>query len=138
MIRVGLRAPGWLGPLPGFLLFALLPLTAAILVAALLGSRLHPQALPALIYLSVAGAGAALAYGLIGAFLLVRSRLRSWVFAFAACTVFFILLAVHSLSDVTTLAGWAVALIAIGGGTVLGGAILRHFAINRRGHRGEV
>jgi hypothetical protein len=132
IIRMGLRAPEWLRPLLGFLLFVLMPLAVVILAMALLGSHLQPLAVRALIYMSVAGAGAALACGLIGSFLVIQGSLRPWVLAFAASSAFFILMAVLSVSDVNTYARWEVALIVMGGGTVFGGAILRHFAISRR------
>lgn len=82
--------------------------------------------------MSVAGAAAALAYGLVGAFLYIRSSIRPWVLAFAASSVFFISMALLSASDVNTFARWECAVAIIAGGTVFGGAILRHFAIVRR------
>jgi len=80
----------------------------------------------------VAGAAAALAYGLLGTFLSIRSSLRPWALAFATSTVLFISVAALTVSDVNTFARWEVASIIIGGGTIFGGAILRHFAIARR------
>jgi hypothetical protein len=132
IIRMGLRAPGWLCPLLGFLLFWLLPLTAGILAMAVLGSRLPSLGARALIYMSFAGATAALSYGLVGAFLHIRGNLRPWVLAFAASSVFFISMALLSASDVNTFARWEFAVTIIAGGTAFGGAILRHFAIVRR------
>jgi hypothetical protein len=132
IIRMGLRAPGWLRPLLGFLLFWLLPLAAGILAMAVLGSHLPSLGVRALIYMSVAGAAAALAYGLVGSFLYIRGNLRPWVLAFAASSVFFISMAFLSASGVNTFARWEFAVAIIAGGTAFGGAILRHFAIVRR------
>jgi hypothetical protein len=125
IIRRGLQAPSWLRPLLGFVLFWLLPLAACVLTMALLDSHLAPRGVRALIDLSVAGAASALAYGLVSAFVYVRSSLRPWVLAFAASSVFFISLALLSASEVNTFARWEFAVAIIVGGTALGGAILR-------------
>lgn len=132
IIRYGLRAPGWLRPLLGLLLFWLVPLGAGILAMAVLGSHLPSLGVRALIYLSVAGVAAALAYGFVSAFMNVRSSLRPWVLAFAASSVFFISMALLSASDVNTFARWEFGVTIIAGGTAFGGAILRHYTIVRR------
>ncbi len=131
IIRRGLVAPTWLRPCLAFLLFWQMPLAGTLAVMAALGRNLSTIGIRALIYISVAGAVAALVYGLINTFLYLRRQLRPWVLAFASSTVYFVSMALISLSDTNTFARWEFAVAIIGGGTVFGGAVLRHFATKR-------
>ncbi len=130
LIRIGLQTPRWLRPFLAFLLYWLVPVIIGGVMARAARSGPIPQ-LRAMIYLSVSGGAAALAYGVVGSFLYVRGTLRPWVLAFSASAVFFLSMASLSVSDLHTFARWEWALAIIAGGTAFGGAILRHFTMAR-------